>query len=357
MPPFDVYNWTRYHSMPSFYTWEEVLTSPDDFLFNSTVVLSRNRHPPPGDLAFPNPNAHEGHHQMSSAVKRWLPSPSKKLSNETFAQWCWSTQVFQAMTITSQVAWYRRGAGQGENNMGALVWQLNDIWQGVSWSSIEYSGRWKVLHYGLTNSFSAVVVNAFWTPENEILQVLVTSDRFNDINGVAQLTWYDWYGNELSSCVYHFTVPPLNNTVLMNVAGLASILPYGKKPSEVWMLLNSTAKVDNKTVTSEQHFTTISLANAAIVDPKISMYVADDLQITLSAQGGVAPWTWIDHPLGTVGVFVDAFTGKPTNGFYLIPGVDRTLKFIIHEPPLAHDKRNFSTTDFVIRSIWNNTRT
>lgn len=73
-------------------------------------------------------------------------------------------------------------------------------------------------------------------------------------------------------------------------------------------------------------FTPISLANAAIVDPKISMYVADDLQITLSAKGGVAPWTWVDHPLGTVGVFVDAVTGKPTNGFYLIPGVDRTCE-------------------------------
>ena len=76
----------------------------------------------------------------------------------------------------------------------------------------------------------------------------------------------------------------------------------------------------------KMEFTPISLANAAIVDPKISMDITDDLQITLSAQGGVAPWTWVDHPLGTVGVFVDAVTGKPTNGFYLIPGVDRTCE-------------------------------
>ena len=74
-------------------------------------------------------------------------------------------------------------------------------------------------------------------------------------------------------------------------------------------------------------FTPISLANAAIVDPKISIDITDDLQITLSAQGGVAPWTWVDHPLGTVGIFVDAVTGKPTNGFYLIPGVDRTCEW------------------------------
>jgi beta-mannosidase len=39
-----------YHSMPSFYTWEEVLQSPEDFSFDSTVVMSRDHHPPAGDL-------------------------------------------------------------------------------------------------------------------------------------------------------------------------------------------------------------------------------------------------------------------------------------------------------------------
>lgn len=48
-----------------------------------------------------------------------------------------------------------------------------------------------------------------------------------------------------------------------------------------------------------------------------------ELTFTLSAGGGVAPWTWIDHPVGTVGYFVDAKTGIPSNGFYLVPGMDR----------------------------------
>lgn len=47
---------------------------------------------------------------------------------------------------------------------------------------------------------------------------------------------------------------------------------------------------------------------------------------TLSAKGGVAPYTWLEHPSGTVGYFVDATTDVPFNGFYLVPGVDRTGK-------------------------------
>ena len=50
----------------------------------------------------------------------------------------------------------------------------------------------------------------------------------------------------------------------------------------------------------------------------------DNLTFTLSAQGGVAAYAWLDHPAGTVGYFQDSATGLPSNGFFLIPGIDRT---------------------------------
>ena len=174
--------------MPSFYSWQEVLLNPEDFAFNSTVVASRDHHPPAGSLAFPNPNANQGQAQMTQAVELFLPTPNTTDANQTFAQWCWSTQIFQSLNMVSEIAWYRRGAGLGENNLGALVWQLNDIWQGVSWSSIEYSGRWKVLQYGMTNIYSPVTIYPFWYANNETLEVLVTSDRWDAVEGTAQLT-------------------------------------------------------------------------------------------------------------------------------------------------------------------------
>ncbi|KAJ7930801.1 glycoside hydrolase family 2 protein [Mycena leptocephala] len=342
-----------FHSMPSFFTWEEVLTSPEDFSFNSTVVASRDHHPPAGSLTFPNPNAPQGQAQMTQGVELWLPTPSTSDSNQTFAQWCWSTQIFQSMTMMSEISWYRRGAGQGENNLGALVWQLNDIWQGVSWSSIEYSGRWKVLQYGITTTFSPLTIYPFWTPNNQTLEVIVTSDRWESVDGSAQLTWYDWSGNVLNTSTHDFTVPTLNNSLISRTLGLDAILPAGQNATDVWMLLNLTAQVDDKTVTNEQYFTPVSLASASLVDPQIQITSTDNLTFTLSAQGGVAPWTWLDHPTDTIGVFVDNATGLPFNGFYLVPGIDRTLKFLLNEKLSANTSPD--PADFVLRSLWNNT--
>lgn len=52
---------------------------------------------------------------------------------------------------------------------------------------------------------------------------------------------------------------------------------------------------------------------------------------TLSSKGGVAPYTWVDYPSGTVGYFVDPATSVPLNGFYLIPGIDRTCEYLQFE--------------------------
>ncbi|KAH7906820.1 glycoside hydrolase family 2 protein [Hygrophoropsis aurantiaca] len=342
-----------FHSMPSFYTWEEVLENPEDFAFNSTVVMSRDHHNPAGNLSWPNPNAPQGQYQMTSAVELWLPTPGTSDANQTFAQWCWSTQVFQSMNMVAEIAWYRRGAGMGENNLGSLVWQLNDIWQGVSWAAIEYSGRWKVLQYGMATVYSPVIINSFWMPENETLTILATSDRWETVDGTAQLTWYDWSGNMLNTSKTNFAIPTLNNSLIYEGTGFDSILPSGYNATDVWLLMNVTAEADGKTVTSEQYFTPESLAYANLVDPEIAVTATDDYTFTLSAKGGVAVWAWLDHPYGTVGYFVDPATQFPTNGFYLIPGIDRTVQFLLN--PAVSAVQNPATSDFVVRSVWNNT--
>ena len=42
--------------------------------------------------------------------------------------------------------------------MGSLYWQLNDCWPVASWSSIDYYGRWKALHYGARRFYAPVTI-------------------------------------------------------------------------------------------------------------------------------------------------------------------------------------------------------
>ena len=43
--------------------------------------------------------------------------------------------------------------------MGAVVWQLNDCWPTASWSSIDYCGRWKALHYCEKRVFAPILLS------------------------------------------------------------------------------------------------------------------------------------------------------------------------------------------------------
>ena len=54
------------------------------------------------------------------------------------------SQVQQAVAIKTAVEWWR---SLRPWCMGIMYWQLNDNWPVASWSSIEYGGKWKQLHY------------------------------------------------------------------------------------------------------------------------------------------------------------------------------------------------------------------
>ncbi|MBO4411070.1 MAG: glycoside hydrolase family 2 protein [Lachnospiraceae bacterium] len=68
----------------------------------------------------------------------------------------YATQLNQAMAIRCGVEHLRRNRGRC---MGALYWQLNDIWPGPCWSSIDNCGRWKALHYAAKRFYAPVLLS------------------------------------------------------------------------------------------------------------------------------------------------------------------------------------------------------
>jgi beta-mannosidase len=67
------------------------------------------------------------------------------------------SQLNQAHCMQTGVGHYRRIMPRC---MGSLYWQLNDCWPVASWSSIEYTGRWKALHHVARRFFAPAVVTA-----------------------------------------------------------------------------------------------------------------------------------------------------------------------------------------------------
>ena len=68
----------------------------------------------------------------------------------------YASQLLQAEAIRYGVEHWRRNRGRC---MGAIVWQLNDCWPVASWSSIDYFGRWKALHYAEKRFFAPVLLS------------------------------------------------------------------------------------------------------------------------------------------------------------------------------------------------------
>lgn len=75
----------------------------------------------------------------------------------SFDDLLYASQLMQAEAIRYGVEHWRRNRGRC---MGAIIWQLNDIWPVASWASIDYYGRWKALHYATKRFFAPVMISA-----------------------------------------------------------------------------------------------------------------------------------------------------------------------------------------------------
>jgi len=157
------WNWTNYpkprmateygfQSLPSVHAWAEAarpIGSPDndDWHYDGEMIDKRQHHP-------------GGNRELVLQVNARLGAPRNQTPEQQFIDMIYLTQMHQAESIKIETEHYRRmqyltinGLGQ---TMGALYWQLQDIWQGPSWASIEYGGRWKPLHYFAVKFFSPV---------------------------------------------------------------------------------------------------------------------------------------------------------------------------------------------------------
>lgn len=123
---------------------------------------------------------HRQHHPLKSKPISFLVEENLNVHFDSL-DWdekIYLSQLSQAMAIKTETEVYRSGRNTFANTMGALYWQLNDVWVAPSWSSIEYNGNFKILHHWIEQIFAPLSLIAQITKLQQ-LKIYAVSDQID----------------------------------------------------------------------------------------------------------------------------------------------------------------------------------
>ncbi|MCR4954168.1 MAG: glycoside hydrolase family 2 protein [Treponema sp.] len=160
-----------YESFPSL-DCTESFAPEKDFNFTSRVMEYHQRSPSGNSIIIEN-------------FSRYFRFPNG------FENMIYLSQVQQAVAIKTAVDWWR---SLNPHCMGTLIWQLNDVWPGPSWSSLEYSGKWKLLHYESRKFFENVYMPLF--VKDGKLNAVICNDTAENLDITAEFSFLNFDGTE-----------------------------------------------------------------------------------------------------------------------------------------------------------------
>nr|XP_006824165.1 PREDICTED: beta-mannosidase-like [Saccoglossus kowalevskii] len=322
-----------YQSWPSFETIRSV-SIEEDWDYSSNFSGHRQHHA-------------TGNEEMKKMILQHYKLPNNP--NKTYEDMLYLTQVLQAMCIKTETEYYRSlqssldKNGQGKT-MGALYWQLNDIWQAPTWASIEYGGKWKMLHYYAQRFFAPVHVAAFKTCEKSGLKLChVTIYGINDltqnIDGVSlKATMWKWE-NKLKplntwTIKKSYTQNAQSSIQLYN-REIQFLLFSGKCAVQTSKCVMTMELVQNGTTIAQNvlylkgfnEAKGIGEANVKVSNVSVSEDSDMKFNITLT-NDNLALFTWLDAP-GIAGRFSD-------NGFFMTTST-KTIMFHAWQKTTADD--------------------
>lgn len=215
------------------------------------------------------------------------------------------SQVQQAWAIKTAVEFWR---SLKPRCMGALYWQLNDCWPVASWSSIEYGGRWKLLHHAAVRFYAPVLVVA--NPDAETGDIVLSA--INDTAEPVALTirprTVAIAGGVSDLDVLSVTVPHDRAVEVARFQPAA----FGAESFLSWSWVSA-----DGTHTGDNDWFPKAPKTYRFADPEIAVAWNGDA-VTLTA-GAVVPFVALSLP--GAGRFSD-------NGFTLLPGESRTVRWI-----------------------------
>jgi beta-mannosidase len=188
-----------YQSLPSLSETKSFADEKTDFNITSPVFEFHQRSPGGNSIIFEN-------------FARYFRVPS------TFRDMLYLSQAQQALAIKTAVDYWR---SLRPICMGAIIWQLNDLWPLASWSSIEYSGKWKLLHYASKQFFAPIGISLY--KKDDAVQCFVINDTSLDVAASLTISFIDFDGITLRKEEFANVKAPANSSTRFFNAATDSI--------------------------------------------------------------------------------------------------------------------------------------
>ena len=252
----------------------------------------------------------DGNTQMLDMMQRYFKPP------KDFDMTLWLSQILQGYGIKIGAEYWRQTMPK---SMGCVFWQYNDIWPGMSWSSVDYFGRWKALHYMARKFYSPILVSALEHPADGTADIFVTNDLMESRHG--QLSWKvtDLNGTALKHGALKVEIPSRKSVKVQTLDLGKEVAEYGANGILTWLDL----RVHGKSV-SENLILFDVPKQYRLTDPKLTVHF--DLSYVLMSEfflvsiqsAAPALWTWLE--------LENADADYSDNFFHCLPGEPRQIK-------------------------------
>lgn len=310
----DCWDWrtfprTRFTSEYGFQSWPsfsslQPISRAEDWSYDSNFSSHRQHH-------------EDGNQQMllQAALHFNLPNSTEPLRR--FTHTLYITQVMQAQCVKTQTEFYRRSRSEAIEGkgytMGALYWQLNDIWQAPSWSSIEFGGKWKMLHYFAQSFFAAVLPVGF--EDDDTVFIYAVSDLSHEQKLRTVVTVHSWSDlDPVCSLESDLVSVPAGSAIPVFRQPVAALLAGCGRCTRLTCLLTFHLEDDggSQQGPTNHHYLCSPKDARGLQRPNITAKVQEDesgFTVTLHS-AAVAPFVWLD-----VGSVPGRFS---SNGFLMV---------------------------------------
>lgn len=228
----------------------------------------------------------------------------------SFDMLLWLSQIVQGMAMTYAVEHWRRSMPRG---MGTLYWQLNDCWPVASWSSLDYFGRWKALHFMAKRFYAPLLISGLEDWAAGTVEIHLTSDL--PAGTTAQVQWLltTADGQPLAQDSLTVTIPAGQNQPITVLDANPYLSRYTPRNLLLWLYL----EVDGQMAASNL----VLFArpkHLELADPRLQCQVEPlgpaQYRLTLTCERA-ALWAWLAFQQLEVGLsdnFVHLRPGQPT---------------------------------------------